>query len=413
MSQQDSHILTTSPIHDGSDGQHSVLYVGNLPYTITEIMITELFQRYGTIRKCKLILDPNGRTDPYCFIEFVERRDAQKAIIAMNNRVIEDKTIRVNWATNATGGKKVDTSQHFHIFVGDLAPEITEDEIRMAFRKFGNISNIKVVCDSASGRSKGFGFISFYEKDDAENAIKHMNGRALGDKVIRTNWAVRKGPITKESINGRTPSHDEVSSQASASNTTVYVGNLNAFIGSEDVLKIHFSHFGKIQEVRTFIDKGYAFIRFNSHLEATNAIVSMNGIDMHGTQIRCSWGKETSGFSSGFVPSTPTTHPPYMNAVYPQLYFFPQNTMATMTPSFLSSGATTAMHPPTPSFYFPAAPSNPTNLFMPSSHQQYPLQHSLPAAPPPPPPPHFPQVQALPHPTQHAPVYPSNPHRTF
>ena len=405
MSQQDTTtILNSSPIHDVGDSQHSVLYVGNLPFSITENMILDLFQRYGVIRKCKLLHDANGRGDPYCFIDFAQRCDAQKAIIAMNNRVMEEKTIRVNWATSATGGKKVDTSQHFHIFVGDLSQDLMEEDIRTAFRKFGNISNIKVVCDPATGKSRGFGFISFYDKDDAESAIKHMHGRSLGDKVIRTNWAVRKGPITKDSLNGRNVSNDEVTFQASPSNTTVYVGNLNAFIGSEESLKLHFSHYGKIQEVRTFIDKGYAFIRFNTHQEATNAIVSMNGFDMAGMIIRCSWGKETSTINSSFVPSPPT-QPSYMNTLsYPQFYFFPPPTMPPA--SFISTSATTGM-PSAPSFYFPT-PSNPTNLIpmAPPSHQQYPLPHL-------PPPPHFAPIPQLAHPTAHASMFPQTPHRTF
>ena len=218
MSQQDSTILNSNPIHDVGETQHSVLYVGNLPFSINESIIVNLFQQYGAIRKCKLLHDTNGRGDPYCFIDFTERCNAQKAIIAMNNRVMEEKTIRVNWATSATGGKKVDTSHHFHIFVGDLSQDLMEEDIRMAFRRFGDISNIKVVCDPATGKSRGFGFISFYEKDDAENAIKHMHGRSLGDKPIRTNWAVRKGPITKDSINGRSVSREEVSCQASPTN---------------------------------------------------------------------------------------------------------------------------------------------------------------------------------------------------
>ncbi|KAI6651628.1 Nucleolysin TIA-1 isoform p40 [Oopsacas minuta] len=405
MSQQDSSILNSSPNHDVGDSQHSVLYVGNLPFSINEAIIMDLFRRYGAIRKCKLLQDANGRGDPYCFIDFNQRCDAQKAIIAMNNRVMEEKTIRVNWATSATGGKKVDTSQHFHIFVGDLSQDLMEEDIRTAFRKFGNISNIKVVCDPATGNSRGFGFISFYEKDDAENAIKHMHGRSLGDKAIRTNWAVRKGPITKDSMNGRTVSHEEVSCQASPSNTTVYVGNLNGMIGSEESLKMNFSHYGKIQEVRTFVEKGYAFIRFNTHQEATNAIVSMNLVDLAGSIIRCSWGKETSGINSSFVPSTPTQPPAYMNPLsYPQLYFFPQTMPGA---SFMSSSATSAM-PQAHSFYFPSH-SNPTNLIpMAPSHQQYPLQHPLP-----PPAPHFAQMPQLPHPTAHAPMYPQTPHRTF
>uniref|UniRef100_A0A3Q2GCV2 RRM domain-containing protein n=1 Tax=Cyprinodon variegatus TaxID=28743 RepID=A0A3Q2GCV2_CYPVA len=47
--------------------------------------------------------------------------------------------VKVNWATTPTSQKK-DTSSHFHVFVGDLSPEITTDDIKAAFAPFGKIS---------------------------------------------------------------------------------------------------------------------------------------------------------------------------------------------------------------------------------------------------------------------------------
>lgn len=49
----------------------------------------------------------------------------------------------------------------------------------------------------ATGKSKGYGFVSFYNKLDAENAIVHMGGQWLGGRQIRTNWATRKPPAPK------------------------------------------------------------------------------------------------------------------------------------------------------------------------------------------------------------------------
>jgi len=76
----------------------------------------------------------------------------------MNKRLVMGKEIKVNWATTSTTGiSKVDTSsecilnreeksliviclEHFHIFVGDLAPEIDQNALREAFSPFGEIS---------------------------------------------------------------------------------------------------------------------------------------------------------------------------------------------------------------------------------------------------------------------------------
>jgi RNA recognition motif-containing protein len=82
----------------------------------------------------------------------------------------------------------VDTSQHHHIFVGDLSPEIETDTLRNAFAPFGEISDCRVVRDLATNKSKGYGFVSFVRKAEAEMAIEQVrlrNGR-LGANVVIT-----------------------------------------------------------------------------------------------------------------------------------------------------------------------------------------------------------------------------------
>ncbi|WP_411023623.1 hypothetical protein, partial [Salmonella sp. s51228] len=101
---------------------------------------------------------------------FSTREEAENAITMMNNRSVLDKKIRVNWATSATGGKKTDTSLHHHIFVGDLGTEITGEVIKNSFSKYGTISNCRVVRDGQTGKSKGYGFISYVQREDAERA---------------------------------------------------------------------------------------------------------------------------------------------------------------------------------------------------------------------------------------------------
>ncbi|PIO25139.1 hypothetical protein AB205_0170590 [Aquarana catesbeiana] len=90
---------------------------------------------------------PNSNNDPYCFVEFYEHRDAAAALAAMNGRKILGKEVKVNWATTPSSQKK-DTSNHFHVFVGDLSPEITTEDIKSAFAPFGKISMAAIWTDS-------------------------------------------------------------------------------------------------------------------------------------------------------------------------------------------------------------------------------------------------------------------------
>ncbi|XDB55380.1 hypothetical protein ABFV05_008996 [Capra hircus] len=285
------------------DEMPKTLYVGNLSRDVTEALILQLFSQIGPCKNCKMIMDTAGN-DPYCFVEFYEHRHAAAALAAMNGRKIMGKEVKVNWATTPSSQKK-DTSSstvvstqrsqdHFHVFVGDLSPEITTEDIKAAFAPFGRISDARVVKDMATGKSKGYGFVSFFNKWDAENAIQQMGGQWLGGRQIRTNWATRKPPAPKSTYESNTKqlSYDEVVNQSSPSNCTVYCGGVTSGL-TEQLMRQTFSPFGQIMEIRVFPDKGYSFVRFNSHESAAHAIVSVNGTTIEGHVVKCYWGKET------------------------------------------------------------------------------------------------------------------------
>ena len=62
---------------------------------------------------------------------------------------------------------------------------------------FSRFRDCRVVRDPQTLKSKGYGFVSFTKKVEAENAIALMNGQWLGSRSIRTNWATRKPPSSR------------------------------------------------------------------------------------------------------------------------------------------------------------------------------------------------------------------------
>lgn len=285
------------------------LYVGNLDFSVNEELILALFGQIGPVKGCKIIREPGN--DPYCFVEFTSPQAAAAALTAMNKRTCLGKEMKVNWATTPGGQTKQDTSQHHHIFVGDLSPEIDTETLKNAFAPFGEISDCRVVRDPANNKSKGYGFVSFVRKTDAQTAIEQMNGQWLGSRSIRTNWATRKPPQSQAArqFDNKQLSFDEVFHLASPLNCTVYCGGLTN--GDDNSLRRAFSPFGRILEVRYFKDKGYAFIRYDNKESACNAIVALHGTDVAGQTVKCSWGKENAGGGPG------DTAPPAMGAPPP------------------------------------------------------------------------------------------------
>jgi len=81
------------------------------------------------------------------------------------------------------------TTGRYYVFVGDLSPEVDDDILAMAFSAFGTMSDARVMWDNNSGKSHGYGFLAFVDKTDAEWAIVIMNGKRLGSREIRVDWA--------------------------------------------------------------------------------------------------------------------------------------------------------------------------------------------------------------------------------
>jgi nucleolysin TIA-1/TIAR len=270
---------------------NTTLYVGNLDHSVTEELICTLFSQMGPVKSCKVIRDSGS--DPYAFVEYHHHTAASTALGAMNKRHFFDREMKVNWATSSAGGNqpKTDTSQHHHIFVGDLSPEIDTETLKEAFAPFGEISNCRIVRDPQTLKSKGYAFVSFVKKSDAESAIQAMNGQWLGSRAIRTNWSTRKPPAPTGK-GTKTADYEEIYNKTSPTNTTVYCGGFPANFLTEDIIYKHFGQFGQIHDIRVFKDKGYAFIKFTTKEAAARAIEGTNNSEVYGHTVKCFWGKE-------------------------------------------------------------------------------------------------------------------------
>jgi len=79
-----------------------------------------------------------------------------------------------------------------NIYVGNLDFKVSESDLEEVFSAFGTVSSCKIITDKFSGRSKGFGFITMDDQDEANKAIEELNGTALKDREIIVNEAKPK-----------------------------------------------------------------------------------------------------------------------------------------------------------------------------------------------------------------------------
>ena len=80
------------------------------------------------------------------------------------------------------------------LFVGGLSWGTTDEGLRQAFAGFGEISEARVITDRETGRSRGFGFVTFADDDNATAAIAKMDGASLDGKAIKVNEAQERSP---------------------------------------------------------------------------------------------------------------------------------------------------------------------------------------------------------------------------
>lgn len=79
-----------------------------------------------------------------------------------------------------------------NMYIGNLAYDVTEDDLRNAFSEFGELSSVKIIIDKFSGRSKGFGFVEMPSNSEADQAIKALNGKVFNGRSIKVNQAEAK-----------------------------------------------------------------------------------------------------------------------------------------------------------------------------------------------------------------------------
>ncbi|MHC4075002.1 MAG: RNA recognition motif domain-containing protein [Planctomycetota bacterium] len=79
-----------------------------------------------------------------------------------------------------------------NIYVGNLLFDVGENELKELFEQFGQVTEVRMIMDKFSGKSKGFGFIEMPSKEEAEKAIEELNGKDLRGRAMNVNEAKPK-----------------------------------------------------------------------------------------------------------------------------------------------------------------------------------------------------------------------------
>ena len=88
------------------------------------------------------------------------------------------------------------------LYVGNIAFEVTEQDLQTLFNGIGGVQSVKLITDTYTGRSRGFGFVEFDTADNAAKAIGQFNGYALKGRNLTVNEARPKSDSPRRDSRG-------------------------------------------------------------------------------------------------------------------------------------------------------------------------------------------------------------------
>jgi RNA recognition motif-containing protein len=92
-----------------------------------------------------------------------------------------------------------------NLYVGNLPYTVSESELVKLFSSFGRVEGVRMINDSASGRPKGYAFITMAERSDADKAVRRLNGKDYQGRTLKVSEARHKKDRTPSPGRRRSP----------------------------------------------------------------------------------------------------------------------------------------------------------------------------------------------------------------
>lgn len=172
------------------------VFVGDLGSDVNETILCEHFKsKCSTAHNARVVVDlKTFRPKGYGFVDFKTEKDYMTALSAFKGSRCgsSDRQMRVCNAFERKPEPVIDVTK-FHdfedmdpqnttIFIGNLDHNVTEEHLRVVFEEFGEIAYAKAT------PKKGCGFVHFFDRQDATEAIENLHGSMIGSKRVRLSW---------------------------------------------------------------------------------------------------------------------------------------------------------------------------------------------------------------------------------
>ncbi|XP_077216884.1 uncharacterized protein LOC143851363 [Tasmannia lanceolata] len=187
------------PARDSSSGK---IFVGGVAWDTTEDTFTKHFKKYGVITDSVIMRDKHTRMPRgFGFVTFADSSAVEKVL--EDEHIIDGRTVEVKRTVPREDMAAKVGPKTKKIFVGGIPSSLTEDKFKEYFSSYGTVVEHQIMVDHSTGRSRGFGFLTFESEDTVEEIISKGKTHELGGKQVEVKKAEPKRAGGDHGSNGR------------------------------------------------------------------------------------------------------------------------------------------------------------------------------------------------------------------
>jgi len=169
------------------------LFVGNLPWEVEWQELKDLFAEFGEVEFADIPTDREGRSKGFGLVTMAS--GARRAMNELNGQILDSRELEVRFDRDTApgkgkggkgGGRGRGGGGSTSVYVGNLSWDVAWQDLKDHMREAGEVSNAEVFTEGGAkgGRSKGCGIVTYYNADDAQNAIDILNDTELNGRLI-------------------------------------------------------------------------------------------------------------------------------------------------------------------------------------------------------------------------------------